>query len=72
MLHRPPTHPPATPLQAEYHADKFRAFPHVNSPARLIRELVRAPGPAPASKAAQQQPDAADGKENAGAAMEVA
>lgn len=58
------------PVQAEYHAEKFRAFPHVNSPARLIRELVRAPGPAPGSKAPrQQQQDAADGKENA---MEVA
>ncbi|KAL4439014.1 hypothetical protein ABPG77_006951 [Micractinium sp. CCAP 211/92] len=60
----------AAAVQAEYHAEKFRAFPHVNSPARLIRELVRAPGPAPGSKAPrQQQQDAADGKENA---MEVA
>ncbi|KAL4452643.1 hypothetical protein ABPG75_008305 [Micractinium tetrahymenae] len=63
----------AAAVQAEYHAEKFRAFPHINSPARLIRELVRAPGPAPGSKAPQQQrQEAADGKENAGAAMEVA
>ena len=28
-------------FQAEYHRDKFRNFPHVESPARLIREIVR-------------------------------
>lgn len=32
---------PLLPPQAEYHAEKFRVFPHVDSPARLIRELVR-------------------------------
>ncbi|KAK9805960.1 hypothetical protein WJX73_008818 [Symbiochloris irregularis] len=30
-------------LQAEYHRDKFRNFPHVESPARLIREILRPP-----------------------------
>lgn len=70
---RPPR--PAPPrFQAEYHAEKFRAFPHVNSPARLIRELVRVPEPAAGSKAGppQQQQPAAGGKENAAMPMEVA
>lgn len=29
--------------QAEYHQEKFRAFPHVDSPARLIKEIVKPP-----------------------------
>ncbi|GAB4818836.1 hypothetical protein N2152v2_005882 [Parachlorella kessleri] len=37
-------------LQAEYHQEKFQAFPHVDSPARLIREIVKPP-----PKVAQQQ-----------------
>ena len=49
-------------LQAEYQADKLRAFPHVHSPARLIRALVRPSGKAAAAAAALP---AADGKENA-------
>lgn len=27
--------------QAEYHRDKFRVFAHVNSPAWLIRHLIK-------------------------------
>lgn len=67
-------------LQAEYRAEKLSAFPHVDSPARLIRELVR-PAPAAAARGgaaaggkAQQTPPgaaAAEGKENAAAAMEA-
>ncbi|KAK9830462.1 hypothetical protein WJX72_011902 [[Myrmecia] bisecta] len=32
-------------MQAEYHQEKFRTFPHIDSPARLIREMVRPPLP---------------------------
>ena len=47
------------PLQADYHAEKFRAFPHVDSPARLIKEIVKPPpkrsGGAAAAGGQQQQ-----------------
>ncbi|KAI3432571.1 hypothetical protein D9Q98_004120 [Chlorella vulgaris] len=61
----------AQAVQAEYHAEKFRPFPHVNSPARLIRELVR-PGGSKAPLLAAVQPAAAaaaetEDKENAAA-----
>ena len=46
-------------LQAEYHADKFRTFPHVDSPQRLIRELIRAPRAAAAPAAEAAAPAAA-------------
>lgn len=65
---------PSSPPQAEYQAEKLRVFPHINSPARLIRELVR-PAAAPAAAAAAASPGgkaqqggaaaAAGGKENA-------
>ncbi|KAJ9523643.1 hypothetical protein QJQ45_019917 [Haematococcus lacustris] len=32
-------------MQAEYHADKFATFPHVNSPAWLIKHISQAPLP---------------------------
>jgi hypothetical protein len=28
-------------MQAEYHKEKFMIFPHIDSPARLIHEIVR-------------------------------
>ncbi len=28
-------------MQANYHATKFRSFAHIDSPARLIKELVK-------------------------------
>ena len=28
-------------VQAEYHKEKFMIFPHMDSPARLIQEIVR-------------------------------
>lgn len=69
-----PSLPPPHRPQAEYQAEKLRVFPHINSPARLIRELVR-PAAAPAVAAAAASPGgkaqqgataaAADGKENA-------
>ena len=31
---------PPRPPQADYHQEKFKTFPHVNSPAWLIRHLV--------------------------------
>jgi hypothetical protein len=39
-----------TCVQVEYHQEKFRAFPHINSPARLIKEIVKPP-----AKRVQQQ-----------------
>jgi hypothetical protein len=58
-------------MQTEYHAEKFRVFPHVNSPAHLIRQLVRSQAagkPAPAvvaAAAASPQAAGAEVKENA-------
>ena len=43
--------------QAEYHKEKFRVFPHVDSPARLIRELVK---PVPRRQQQPHQEDAAE------------
>ena len=82
----PPTHPrmgtycPSPhPVQAEYHAEKFRVFPHVNSPAHLIRQLVRpqaagkpAPAAAAAAAASPQAAAAADKENAAAAAVEMA
>lgn len=39
-------------MQARYHAQRFQTFPHVNSPAHLIKALVR---PAAAAAAAAGQ-----------------
>lgn len=85
LLTHLPSCPPASttppPTQAEYHAEKVRAFPHVNSPARLIRALVRpaaqaaqapaAPGSAKAAAQAQAAAADAGGKENAGMEVEA-
>jgi hypothetical protein len=38
---QPPTRTTQPTLQEEFQAAKFRAFPHVNSPARLIKSIVR-------------------------------
>ena len=46
---------PTAGAQAEYHKEKFRVFPHVDSPARLIRELVK---PAPLATRQQNEGDA--------------
>lgn len=62
-------------LQAEFLSEQLAAFPHVHSPARLIRELVRPAGggkpaaaAAPDSKpAAAAAAEPAGGKENAAA-----
>jgi hypothetical protein len=35
-----------TTTQAEYHADKFRSFSHMNSPAWLIKTIAGASAPA--------------------------
>lgn len=34
-------------LQAKYHQDRFRAYPHVDSPAKLIQELLKPSGAVP-------------------------
>lgn len=44
----------STLLQSEYHQDKFRVFPHVNSPAWLIRHLIK-PGDGSDGSAAEAQ-----------------
>ena len=51
-------HARAPHAQAEYHHQKFATFEHVESPARLIRELVR-PRRAPAAASPAGAPEAA-------------
>ena len=34
-------HPLPIAVQAAYHHERFRTFPHVDSPARLIKELLK-------------------------------
>lgn len=31
----------ANEAQKEYHSERFKAFPHINSPARLIKAIIR-------------------------------
>jgi hypothetical protein len=54
---------PSTPsipsiLQADYHQDKFKPFPHVNSPAWLIREITRRHEQAAMEQAGEGEADA--------------
>lgn len=37
----------ATLAQKRYHSERFKAFPHVNSPARLIKAIVHRKDPEP-------------------------